>query len=139
MARHAEELADSWHMRFAVRAVQPLGNVEDKVWAEQSQPRRKAGVCLETIDLTDGAERPLHRIDCGGLIPLGVQVWLLEVWSECPTRRLVGRRGFGVRPGWTSRRRRFEIKGESDPNCQMIPLQKRPSARDEPRRERRLT
>jgi hypothetical protein len=75
---------------------------------------------LEPIDLTDRAERPLHRIDGGGLIPLGVEIWLREVGSESPTGRLVGRRRVGVRPGWVSRRLGFEIKGESDPNCQTL-------------------
>ena len=138
VAGHAEELADCRNVRLAVRPVEPFGDVEDEVGPEQGQPRGEAGVGLETINLAHGAERPLHRIDGGGLVPLGVQVGLMEVGSEGPTGRLVGRRGFGFRPGWTSRRRWFEIKGESDPNCQRIPLQKRPSARDEPRRVPRL-
>ena len=118
MAGHAEELADCRNVRLAIRAVESFGDVEHEVGAEQGEPRRKAGVGLEAINLTDGAQRPLHRIYGGGLIPLGVQVWLRKVWSESPTGRLVGRGGFGFRPGWSSRRRRFEIKGESDPNCQ---------------------
>ncbi len=134
VAGHAEELADGRDVRLAVGAVESFGDVEDEVGPEQREPRGEAGVGLEAVDLADRAERPLHRIDGGGLVPLGVEIWLMEVGAEGPTGRLVGRRGFGVRPGWTSRRRGFEIEGESDPNCQRLPLQKRPSARDEPRR-----
>src|SRR5687768_12366677 len=118
MARHAEELADCRNVRLAIRPVEPFGDVEHEVGAEQRESGREAGVRLETIDLADSAQCPLHRIYGGGLIPLGVQVWLRKVGSESPTGRLVGRGGFGVRPGWSSRRRRFEIEGESDPNCQ---------------------
>ncbi len=118
MAGHAEELADCRDVRLAIRPIEPFGDVEHEVGAEQRESGREAGVGLEAIDLTHGAQRPLHRIDGGGLIPLGVQVWLRKVWSESPTGRLVGRGGVGVRPGWSSRRRRFEIKGESYPNCQ---------------------
>jgi hypothetical protein len=129
VARHAEELADGRDVRLSVGAVESFGDVEDEIGPEQRELGRKAGVGLEAVDLADRPQRPLHRINGGWLVPLRVQVGLLKVWSEGPTGRLVGRRGFGFRPGWTSRRRWFEIEGESDPNCQRLPLQKRPSAK----------
>ena len=128
---YGEELTDRGDVRLPACPVESFGDVEDDIGTEQREPGREPAVGLEAMDLPYGAERPLHRIDGCGLIPLSVQVGLVEVGAKASTRRFVGWRGFGDRPGWVSRRRGFEIKGESDPNCQRLPLQ-RPSSRDEP-------
>jgi len=88
--RHPEELADCRNVGFAARSVEAFGDVEDEVGTEQREPSGKAAVGLEAVDLAYGAERPLDRIDGGGLIPLGVEIWLREIGSEGPTGRLVG-------------------------------------------------
>ena len=59
----------------------------------QREPRGEAGVGLEPVDLADGAERALHRIDGGGLVPLGVEIGLREIVAERPTVGIVRRRG----------------------------------------------
>jgi len=88
--RDPQELADCRNVSFAARSVEAFGDVEDEVGTEQREPSGKAAVGLEAVDLTYRAERPLHRIDGGGLVPLGVEVWLREIGSEGPTGRLVG-------------------------------------------------
>ena len=85
-----EELADCGNVGFAARAVEAFGDVEDEVGTEQREPSGEAAVGLEAVDLAYRAERPLHRIDGGGLVPLGVEIWLREIGSEGPTGRLVG-------------------------------------------------
>jgi hypothetical protein len=139
MAGDSQELADGRDVRLAVGAIEAFRDVEHKVGPEQSEAGREAAVGLEPMDLADSTESALHRIDGGGLIPLGVKVRLMEICSESPVVASGRGRGFGVRPGWVSRRRWFEIEGESYPNCQRLPLQKRPSARDEPRRVQKST
>ena len=42
------------------------------------------------IDLAHGAEGALHRIDGGGLVPLGVEIGLSKVVAQRARRRLVG-------------------------------------------------
>ena len=81
----AEELADRGDVPLAVRAVEALGDVEDEVRPDQREPRGEAVVGLEPVDLADGAERALHRIDGGGLVPLGVEIGLREIVAERPT------------------------------------------------------
>jgi hypothetical protein len=71
--------------------------------------------------MAEGTERALHRIDGGGLVPLGVEIGLRKVVAESPTVGIVRRGGVGRGPGCGIRRRTgLEIKGESYPNCQAI-------------------
>ena len=93
VAGHAEELADGRDVPLAVRAVEALGDVEHEVGPEQREPRGEAVVGLEAVDLADGAERALHRIDGGGLVPLGVEIGLREIVAERATVGIVGRGG----------------------------------------------
>ena len=99
VARDAEELADGRDVSLAVRAVEPLGDVEHEVGLDQREPRGEAGVGLEPVDLADGAERALHRIDGGGLVPLGVEIGLGKVVAERPTVGIVRGGGVGRGPG----------------------------------------
>jgi len=79
MAGDSQELADGRDVRLAVGPIEAFRDVEHEVGPEQSEAGREAAVGLEPMDLADGAESALHRIDGGGLIPLGVQVWLRKV------------------------------------------------------------
>ena len=126
VARNAEELADGRDMPLAVRPVEPFGDVEHEVRLDQGEARGKAGVGLEPVDLADGAERALHRIDGGGLVPLGVEIGLRKVVAERPTVGIIQGGGVGRGPGCGFRRRTgLEIEGESDPNCQGCPSTKK--------------
>jgi len=134
--RDAEELADGGDVALAVRAVEALGDVEDEVGTDQREPRGEALVGLEPEDLAHRPEGGLDRVDGGGLVPLGVEIGLSEIVAKGSRGDVVGERGGGgVRPGWVSRRLGFEIEGESYPNCQRRPLQKRPSAKETSRHE----
>jgi hypothetical protein len=126
VARDAEELADGRDVSLAVRPVEALGDVEDEVRLNERQPRGEARVGLEAVDLAHGPQRALHRIDGGGLVPLGVEIGLGKIVAEAPTVGLV--RGGGVVHGpgcWFRRRIGLEIEGESDPNCQRCPSTKK--------------
>src|SRR6185312_1086905 len=117
----AEELADGRDVSLAVGPVETLGDVEHEVGLDEREPRGEAGVGLEPIHLADAPERTLHRINGGGLVPLGVEIGLRQVVAESPTIGIV--RGGGVRrgPGCGIRRRTgLEIEGKSYPNCQAI-------------------
>src|SRR3954463_5808754 len=84
MAGDSQELADRRDVRLAVGAIEAFRDVEHEVGPQQSQSGREAAVGLEPMDLAHGAESALHRIDRGGLVPLGVQVRLMEICSESP-------------------------------------------------------
>src|SRR4029453_15552105 len=135
VAGHAEELADRRDVSLAIGAPEALRDVAREGGGEEGEARGKALVGLEPVDLTDGGERGLDGVDGGGLVPLGVEIGLRKIATQRAHAGFVGRRGGGgIRPGWVSRRLGLEIEGESYPNCQRHPLQKRPSARDEPGR-----
>jgi len=87
--RDAEELADGRHMSLTTGAVETFRDVEDEVRPQECQASREAVIGLQAVHLTHSAERSLHRIDGCGLIPLGIEIWLRKVGSECPTGRLV--------------------------------------------------
>ena len=55
-----------------------------------ARPRGEHLVGLEAVDLAHAAERALHRIDRGGLVPLGVEIRLREVGAERATVGIVG-------------------------------------------------
>jgi hypothetical protein len=83
--RDAEELADRRDVALAVGAIEPLRDVEDEVGADQREAGGEHLVGLEAVDLPHAAERALHRIDGGGLVPLGVEIRLRQIGAERAT------------------------------------------------------
>ena len=47
-------------------------------------------VGFQAVDLAHAPQRALHRIDGGGLVPLGVEIRLREVGAERATVGIVG-------------------------------------------------
>ena len=95
----------------------------------------KLALASRRYDLADGAERALHRIDGGGLVPLGVEIGLRKIVAERPTVGIVGGGGVGRGPGVVSPvRSGLRLKASPIRTAKGAPLQKRPSTRDEPRR-----
>jgi hypothetical protein len=82
VVRDAEELADGRDVPLAIGSVQALGDVEDEVGTGQCQARGEALIGLEPVHLAHRTERALHRIDGGGLVPLGVEIRLVELVAE---------------------------------------------------------
>src|SRR5690606_16113052 len=133
MAANPEVLADCRDVALAVGAVQSLGDVEHKVGTGGAERRGEILVGLEANDLAHRGERALDGVDCAGLIPLGVEVWLGEIGAEGAEGLVQFGGGLEARSGISVRSTRLEIEGESYPNSQVdLLLQKRPSAKDEP-------
>ena len=116
----AEELADGRDVPLAVRAVEPLGDVEHEVGAGRAEPLGEGRVGLEADDFAEWWRAPLDGVDGAGLVPLGVEIGLLEVVAQHALRRwecrdvLVGIGDYGggrVRPGDWCRCLWLEIEG----------------------------
>ena len=101
-----EEFTDRRDVAFAVHAVEPLGDVEDEVGACGAEFFREGLVGFEADHFAECRECRGHRIDRGGLIPFGVEVWLGEVGAKCAR---VNGGGIGSCPGHGGRRFGFEI------------------------------
>jgi hypothetical protein len=114
------------------RSEQAFGDVEDEVGPIVEELRGKVLVGLETDDFAQSGERVLHGVDRCRVVPLDVEVGLRKVGAESPTGRLVSGRGVDRWSGTDRRDLRLYVESETDPNWQSDPLQKRPSARDEP-------
>jgi hypothetical protein len=133
VVRNAEELADRGDVAFTVRAVKPLGDVEDEIRPGGEELRGERLVRLEADHLAERRERALDGVDGAGLIPLGVEIGLREIGAEGAEGLVEIGGGLEARSGIRGRSCWFEIEGESYPNSQVdLLLQKRPSARDEP-------
>ena len=120
VVRDAEELADGRDVSLAVGAVEPLGDVEHEVGPGGTELLREALVRLEKHHLSHGGERRGDRVDGALLIPLGIEIGLLQVVAQHTLRRgncgdvlvVLGDYGGGrVRPGDWCRCLRLEIEG----------------------------
>ena len=120
VVRDAEELADGRDVPLAVRAVEPLGDVEHEVGSGSAELLREALVRLEEHDFSYGGERRGDCVDGALLVPLGIEIGLFQVVAQHTLRRgncgdvLVGLGDYGggrVRPGDWCRCLRLEIEG----------------------------
>ncbi len=68
------ELADRRHVRFAIHAVQPLGDVEDYVWSCSPEELGKVLVRLEANDFAEVSKSGRDRVDRLDAIPFRKEI-----------------------------------------------------------------
>jgi len=86
MTGNPVELADRRDVSFAVRPVEPFGDVEDEVGPGGVQPLREVLIGLQPDDLAQRGKRALDPIDRLGLIPLRVEIGLIELGMQSAAR-----------------------------------------------------
>src|SRR5690606_39675288 len=83
---HVEELADRGDVRFAVRAVQAFGDVEDYVGPGPGELQWEFWVCFQAGDGAGPLEGALDGGDGGGVVPLRVAVVGPRSWGHAAWR-----------------------------------------------------
>ena len=106
------ELADGGDMAFAIRPIQAFGDVEDEIGPLRLQPFRERLVGLEPDHLTNRRQRSGDSLDRLGLIPLRVQIRLVQLRMQCTTS-MTGILGLGGESFCSTGggRRRLEVVG----------------------------
>jgi hypothetical protein len=86
---NVEELADGRDVTLPVPAVEAFRDVEDEIGSSVGEPSGEADIRLEADHLAQRTQGALHGINRGRLVPLAVEIGLLEVEAQRPTGRVV--------------------------------------------------